>query len=250
MPELQVLAEICNWLWLNWCNLTTSRGWSLYLSRSPAAGRETTCWFKVLQLGAGEISQVWVPQMAPTTPTAATTSSAQLHSFRQGPWEMNRNPGEPLVLLGKQKVNPWVHSQGPGLTYLPLPLDRRGVEAGITCPSRKMLPLFHLAWVSTALGDAHSLLENIPCCSCCHGATRGHQTSLTTTGEGQPRSPACSFQGWTTPRWLFHSPSSGGLSLPEPWKRHSYLKACNFSWLLFPEIPQIEHPCSYRAQYG
>lgn len=152
--------------------------------------------------------------------TATSSSGAQLRSSKRGRWEMKRYPEEPLVLLGKQKINLQAHPQGSGLTYLPLPLEGRGVQAATTHPRRKTFPVFHMHALLQPWKMLYpcSLLESTPCFSSCHGATRGHQTSPPALGESPPRSPACSFWGWTTPSRSLHSPSPGAVSLPEPRK--------------------------------
>lgn len=131
------------------------------------------------------------PWMAPTMLTPTSSTAAQLR-----PWEMKGYPEAPLVLLGKQKINLRAHPQGSGLAYLPL-LWRAGVfgqeppaPAEKPFPFSMCMPLLQ----PQEMLCPRSLLENIPCCSCCHGTTRGHQTrSLPARGEGPPRSPACSF---------------------------------------------------------
>lgn len=84
MPELQVLAQIRNWLWLHQCNLKTRWGWSLYLSRSPVAGQETTCWDKALWLKSWKITvgfrcpghyPRWHPPCRPPSPAVLSCTS-------------------------------------------------------------------------------------------------------------------------------------------------------------------------------
>lgn len=84
MPKLRVLAQICNWLWLHQCNLKTRWGWSLYLSRSPAAGQETTCWHKALWLKSWKITAGfrcpghyprWHPPCRPPPPAVLSCTS-------------------------------------------------------------------------------------------------------------------------------------------------------------------------------
>jgi len=70
--------------------------------------------------------------------TTTCSSGAQLRSSKQGPYKMQRNPKEPPVLLGKQKINLRANPQGSGLTYLPHPLEEGSVQAATTCP-------FHLS---------------------------------------------------------------------------------------------------------
>ena len=142
------------------------------------------------------------PQMAPAMPTTTSSSGAQLRSSKRGPWEMEEVSRRATKSCWESKRLTSKHTRkGSGLTYLPLPLEGRGVQAGTTHLSRKTLPLFHVHALlqPREMLCPRNLLENRPCCSCCHGTTRGHQTSLPALGESPPRSPACSFWGWTAP---------------------------------------------------
>lgn len=186
--------------------------------------------------------------MAPAMQTT-TSSSAQLRSSKWGSWEMRRYPKEPLVLLGKQKINLRAHPQGSGLTYLPLPLE--GCSGRNHPPQQKNPSTFPRAHPSTAPGDALSTQPP------------GKHTLLLLLWQhyqGTPDKPSCTWGRSTK------VPSLQLLRLDRtkliilfpihwraqpPWtmerKRHSYLGACNFFWLFFREIPQIEHPWTEQS---
>lgn len=124
-----------------------------------------------------------------------------------------RDPKEPLLLLGKQKMNLRARLQGSGLPYLLSPHREGLFRQEISIPQEKPFP-FSMCTSSYGPGrcSVHAAPWNTPpCCSCCHGTARGHQPSPPALGEGPPRSPAHSFWGCTAPRWLFNSPAPGGL---------------------------------------
>lgn len=253
MPEFWVLAWICSWSWLNQCNLKTWQGWSLYLSRRPAAGQETTCWLsKRFKSRAGEITV----RFRHPGHHSRWHHHADRHQQQQCSAALLQTrplgyPEEPLVLLGKQKINLQAHLQGSGLTYLPLPLEGRRVQAATAHPRRKNLSSFPHACPSTALEDALSVQPP------------GEHTLLPWHYQGTPDKPSCTWRKSTkvpSLQLLGLDRTKLIISSSIPWssqpawtterKRHSCLGACNFFWLFFPENPQIEYPCSYRAEYG
>ena len=190
----------------------TWRGWSLYLSRSPAWGQQTTCWLQALRLGAGEITAKFrYPSRHPRWHAHADhhlqqrCSAALLQTRPLQDAEKSQRATSPA---GKAKDQPPSKPAGirPDLPAPPL--------GGRECSGSNhlSLPPFHVhallqPWEMLC---PCSLLGNGPCCSCCCGTTRGHQTSLSTVGEGPSRSPASSFCVWTALGWLCHSPSLEG----------------------------------------
>lgn len=168
--------------------------------------------------------------MAPTMPTT-TTSGAQLHFSKPGPWEMKKYCEEPLVLLGKQTINLWAHEQVSGLTYLPVSFEERRKTL------RSSVPLFH---VHTLLQPQEmlwpcSFLENMPCFSCCHGTTRRHQNKPPYTWGRSTKVLSLQLLGLDHTKLiiLFDILWRAQPLWTTQIKRNSYLGACNFFWLFF-----------------